>query len=198
MGEGVNIFGKFKFVGEQDKRVNEEKYLMDGGSAYYGTEPDRIIGADGSIGYQHDPFDALSDDDRDLDYWMAKIGAGYQLFADLYTKVYYEYYRADLRDGTTAFYPPVGSGWWSAPYQTGIHQKNKFAIHLDYFLAGLEFGADVQWFWGEYHPRFYGDHVFTLDAEGRAGVTTGDGVFVSSTDRTFTQYRLKAWMKVKF
>ena len=37
---------------------------------------------------------------------MGRVGVGYQIFADLYAKLYYEYYFAEVRDGTTAFFPP--------------------------------------------------------------------------------------------
>ncbi len=198
VGEGVDFFGKFKWIDEEDKRVKESKYLVDGSTPYYGGYPTHVVDPYGVTGYEHDPFDDLSDDDRDLDYYMTKFGFGYQLFEDLYAKFYYEYYYADLKDGTTAFYPPLGAGTWSAPYQTGIHQKNIFAIHLDYFLSGLEFGLDAQWIFGEYSPRFYGDHVFTENPDGVLGVSTGDGIFVPDVDRQFKQYRLKAWLKVKF
>jgi len=183
LGTGINLFGKFKWIGEEDKRVDEEQYLSDGVSTPW---------------YPSTLFRDLGDDDRDLTYYMGRIGAGYQLTKDLYGKFYYEYYQADLDDGTVAFTPPAGAGWWSGPYQSGDHIKNKYALQFDYFLSGMEFGLNAQWIEGKYEPDFKGDYTLVDNGSGVMGVQLADGTFVADETQDFAMYRLKAWMKVKF
>lgn len=195
VGSGVNLFGKFKWIGEEDKRVTQAKYLTSGSSPWY---PVSNITVGGVVIGQTTAFASLKDDDRDLDYWMGRVGAGYQLTRDLYGKVYYEYYNADLDDGTPAFTPPLGAGYWSGPYQSGKHTKNKYVVQFDYFLSGMEFGLNTQWIIGSYDPKFKGTYLLHTNDDGVYGVRLGDGSFVSASTLDFSMYRLKAWMKVKF
>ena len=124
VGKGVDVFGKIKYIDETDKRMNDARFLPyqpgdcpGGGVAchnnahnyspghstadLYGNPP--VITVNGVTGYQWKPFDSLSDDDRDLNYKLFQLGAGYQVTGNLYSSLTYERYNVDLKDGNTAF-----------------------------------------------------------------------------------------------
>ena len=102
-GRGMDVFGKVKYIHETDKRLNDAKYLpyQDGdcpgggvacagnkrfyGEAADGTQnstadlygnPGLVIAGRHRAGYQWKPFDNISDDDRELNYVSANLGAG--------------------------------------------------------------------------------------------------------------------------
>ena len=77
----------------------------------------------GVTGYQWKPFDSLSDDDRDMDYQLLQIGAGYQLTDNLYGSLTYEHYDVDLQDGNTAF-----QAYQLHNMASGQHDKNKLIL----------------------------------------------------------------------
>ncbi len=99
VGNGVDVFGKVKWIDETDERMTESRFLpfrpgdCPGGgvacansansyfgsfstSAIYFNPP--VITVNGVTGYQWKPFDSLSDDDREMDYQLIQLGAGYQ------------------------------------------------------------------------------------------------------------------------
>ncbi len=89
VGNGVDIFGKVKMIDEQDNRMNDARFLpynADGSVHYYsGTNSSSsiyfappTITVNGVTGYQWKPFTSLSDDDRDMNYKLYQLGAGYQ------------------------------------------------------------------------------------------------------------------------
>jgi hypothetical protein len=223
-GKGVDLTAKVKVIDETDDRMNSEKYLPyvsgdcpGGGVAcgnvqnfYSGTNTTSdIYGNPGLVtvgsqtGYQWKPFDSLSDDDRDLAYTMLGLGAGYQLTNDLYGSVGWEYYKADLADGNTAF-----QAYQLHEMASGEHQKNKIIGRAKYILGGAEFGMEYQYNFGTFEPDFGGgyvpqvaDAVIAADHHvpvGSMGFTGRFGGWNSLEKREFTQQRLKAFMKVQF
>src|SRR5262249_31525616 len=121
-------------------------------SDLYGNPP--VITVNGVTGYQWKPFDSLSDDDRDLKYSMAQVGAGYQLTDDLYGSLTYEYFKADLKDGDTAF-----QAYNLHEMASGKHEKNRVSLKARYILAGAEIGFEYQYDFGTFTPDFGGGFV---------------------------------------
>lgn len=230
VGKGIDLFGKIKFIDETDKRMNDERYLpyqpgdCPGGGVdcannanYYYSEggvqystsglyynPTVITGAGGEVGYMWKPFDSISDDDRDMDYQMIQIGAGYQLTPELYGSFYYENYDVDLEDGNTAF-----SAYHAMQLASGDHNKDKLSVNLRYFLSGMEFGLTWQYISGEFDPDFgtgFVPQVATEDIANNNHVRVGSlgyqptpwGGWNSLETQEFDHQRLKAWMKVVF
>ncbi|MEA2601762.1 MAG: hypothetical protein QOF89_2754 [Acidobacteriota bacterium] len=224
VGKGVDVFGKVKLIDETDKRLNETRFLpykpgdCPGGgvacqnnvnnynngfstAAIYGNPP--VITVNGVTGYQWKPFDSLSDDDRDLNYKMFQLGAGYQLTGDLYTSLTYEYYDVDLKDGNTAF-----QAYQLHNMASGKSKKNKVILAAKYTLGGAEFGLNVEHNFGTFDPDFGGGFVTQFaDAQissdfgvpvGSPGFRGRFGGWNSLLKRDFTQNRLKAFMKVRF
>ena len=224
VGNGLDIFGKIKWIDETDKRMNDARYLpyeagdCPGGgqacagntnfysgtystSAIYGNPP--VITVDGVTGYQWKPFDNLADDDRDMSYTMFQLGLGYQFTDELYMSGYYENYDVDLQDGNTAF-----QAYNVHELASGNHTKDKFSVTARYFLAGMEFGLTWQLISGEFDPDFGGGFVTQYADEGTAksaGVEVGSagfrnrfGGWNSLETRDFDHQRLKAFLKVAF
>ena len=231
IGEGLELFWKYKMIDEEDLRLNDPNFLpfqpgdcpggttacannanfyFDNGvdqfstASIYGNPP--VIDADGDgtlDGYQWKPFDSLSDDDRDMDYTMFRIGAGYQLASQLYGKLAYEYYDVDLKDGNTAF-----QAYNLHQLSSGTHEKNKLILFLQYSLTGTEFGLTYEHNWGDFTPDFGTGFVTQFADEGRAlsnnvpvgspGFANRFGGWNSLLARDFTHDRLKAYMKVQF
>jgi hypothetical protein len=180
-------------------------------SGIYGNPP--IISTDlnkdgdtldpGEVGYQWKPFDSISDDDRDLKYWLYQVGAGYQLSNDLYGQLTYEYFDANLKDGNTAF-----QAYQLHEMASGQHKKNIMTLGFRYVLAGAEFGLQYQYAWGTFDPDFGGGFTpqfADLATAQSAGVRVGSlgfhgrfGGWNSLEERDFRQNRLKAFMKVQF
>jgi hypothetical protein len=124
VGNGLELWAKYKWIDETDKRLNDEVFLpyqagdCPGGgadcanivreyspgnssSSQYFNPP--VITVDGITGYQWKPFDDIADDDRDLDYSMFQLGAGYQITDEFYASFQWEHFEAELMDGNTAF-----------------------------------------------------------------------------------------------
>jgi hypothetical protein len=223
-GKGIDVFGKVKIIDETDKRMNEARYLpfvpgdCPGGGApcgdnenfYSGTNTTAAIYGNPAVitvgsqtGYQWKPFDDLADDDRDLDYMMLGLGAGYQLTGDLYGSVSFERYDAELEDGNTAL-----QAYQLHEIASGDHSKNKLIVRGRYNLGGAEFGLEYQYNTGEFEPDFgtgfvpqVADATIAADhhvAVGSRGFTGRFGGWNSLEKREFTQQRLKAFMKVQF
>ena len=226
-GKGIDVFGKLKIISETDKRMNDARYLpyKAGDCATSGTlgckgeknnystgnstgdyfnNPSVITGANGQQGYQWKPFNDLSDDDRDLSYFMMQLGAGYQWTRDLYGSLEYNYYNADLQDGNTAF-----QAYNLMEMASGKHQKNQVIAKFRYTLGGLsECDLVYEYNFGTFEPDFGDGYVPT-----RANQDTANNVHVPLNSlgffnryggwntlekRDFDQQRLKAYIKILF
>ncbi|MEM9293677.1 MAG: hypothetical protein AAGD01_18500 [Acidobacteriota bacterium] len=224
-GKGVDIFGKVKFIDETDKRLDDSNFLpfaagdCPGGgvacannanaynaagnstSAIYGNPP--VITVNGVTGYQWKPFDSLADDDRDMDYKMYQLGAGYQLTNDLYASLQFERYDVDLQDGNTAF-----QAYQLHEIASGDHTKNKLILKARYVLGGAEIGFNYEYNEGTFDPDFGTGFVVNFADEGTAAsvnVPVGSpgffgrfGGWNSLAERDFDQQRFKAYVKVQF
>ena len=223
-GKGVDVFGKFKYIKDKDDRMTDPRFLPyqpgdcpgggvactgavndyydDGTNAFstssiYGNPP--VLGT----GYQWKPFDSVSDDDRDLKYWMASVGAGYQLTNDLYGSVAFEHYNADLVDGNTAF-----QAYQLQEMAGGKHLKNKFRVKGRYILGGIEMGLEYQYNFGSFEPDFGTGYVVQIAdnsisqqhhvAVGSRGFSGRFGGWNSIERQYFQQQQLKAFWKVQF
>ncbi len=224
VGNGIDVFGKFKYIHENDKRINDEKYLpyeagdcpgggvacagnkrfySDGNSTgdYFGN-PDVITVGD-QTGYKWKPFDNIADDDRELNYTSINIGAGYQLTDDFYMSLSYTKFLADLKDGNTAF-----QAYNLHEMASGRHDKNQVLVTAKYILAGVEFGLQGQYAFGTFTPDFGDGFVPQVaDAaiaannnvpEGSLGFAGRYGGWNSLETRHFDHMRLKAFMKAQF
>jgi hypothetical protein len=225
IGKGIDVFGKFKWIDETDKRLNDARFLpfkpgdCPGGgaacannanayngagnstAAIYGNPP--VITVDGVTGYQWKPFNSLSDDDEDMNYKLYQLGAGYQLSDNLYSSLTFEHYDVDLKDGNTAF-----QAYQLHNMASGQSKKNKLMLYARYTLGGAEFGANIEHNFGTFEPDFGGGFVPQhADAQTSAdfGVPVGSlgfkgrfGGWNSLEKRDFTQNRMKVYMKVRF
>ncbi len=225
IGNGIDLFGKVKWIDETDKRLNDARFLPyvpgdcapNGGgcnnevNAYSGPystasiygNPGVVTGLNGVTGYQWKPFDDISDDDRDMAFFMVQLGGGYQFTDELYASLTYEYFDVDLQDGNTAF-----QAYQLHEMASGQHEKNKYSLKVKYFLAGMEFGLIWQWIDGSFKPDFGDGFVpvgatedvrntfgYEIDSPGFFGRFGG---WNSLTTRDFDHQRLKAFMKVAF
>jgi hypothetical protein len=202
LGKGVDIEGVWRFIDDEDLRVTNAAYLAD---AYDGFQdavaaetinPDWVpnIGLGGCVGC----------DDRKAEYSLLGISLGYQLHPDLYGKLILEQYKVSLVDGTIDVAPSAltwdaSNAFGHIEYLTGEHTKNRVGLAFNYFLSGVEFGAAVDWFWGDYQPEFYVDQ----DGQRVRLIPTGETVAtpvgnISTSKVDLEQYRLKAFMKVSF
>ncbi|HEU4334641.1 MAG TPA: hypothetical protein VFT32_09125 [Candidatus Eisenbacteria bacterium] len=213
-GKGIDLFGKFKYIKDEDDRMTDPTFLpydtggavnyyYDDGTNQYTTAS--IYSAPPALGssFQWKPFDSLSDDDRDLKYWMASLGLGYQLTNDLYGSVTIEHYDADLVDGNTAF-----QAYNLQEMAGGKHSKNKFRVKGRYVMGGAEIGCEYQYNFGRYEPDFgtgfetqYATPSIAADhhvAVGSRGFSGRFGGWNSLEEQYFQQHQLKAFMKVQF
>jgi hypothetical protein len=234
VGKGIDFFGKIKTIQETDERMNDSSFLpfvagdCPGGGAdcagnrnFYsstgcgddGTQPcstadiygnPPVITVNGVTGYQWKPFDSLTDDDRDLDYWMFNVGAGYQLTEDVYGSLTYAHYWADLLDGNTAM-----QGYNLHEMASGKHRKNQLIARFRYNIAGIsECGLEYQYNFGTFEPDFGGGFVTQFADEdtsasvnvpvGSPGFKNRFGGWNSLREREFDHQRLKAFLKVQF
>jgi hypothetical protein len=214
VGKGVELFGKVKMIDEQDDRMTDPRFLpynADGSVRFYSPGNSSssvyfappIITVNGVTGPQWKPFTDVSDDDRDMDYKMFQLGAGYQLTDNLYGSLTYEKYDIDLQDGNTAF-----QAYQLHNMSSGQHDKNKLILAGRYVIGGAEFGASYEYNWGEFDPDFGGGFVTQFaDAdtaknfgvpEGSPGFRGRFGGWNSLIDREFKQQRTKVFMKVRF
>jgi len=157
VAKGIDVFGKIKTIQEEDKRINEARFLpyqagsCPGGGVdcadnknfyspglstgnYFSNPP--VITVNGVTGYKWAPFDSLDDDDRDMDYTMFQVGAGYQLTDVIYGSLTFERYDVDLQDGNTAF-----QAYNLHEMGSGQHEKNKWIVGLRFPIGGAEAGS---------------------------------------------------------
>ena len=223
VGNGVEIYGKFKMIDEQDKRLNDARFLPyaagdctgntackgiarfyspgNSTSALYGNPG--LVTVNGVTGYQWKPFDNIADDDRDLDYKMFQIGAATQLTDELWASITFEKYDVSLLDGNTAF-----QAYQLHEMASGDHNKNKIYLQAKYFIGGVEFGLNYEYSYGDFSPDFGGGFVPQIATAqiaadhnvkvGSRGFTGRFGGWNSLEDRDFKQNRLKAFMKLVF
>jgi hypothetical protein len=224
VGTGLELFGKIKYIDETDKRMNDARFLPyqagdcpGGGVAcagnsneyspglssadLYGNPP--VITVDGVTGYQWKPFDSLSDDDRDLDYKLYQLGAGYQLTSEIYGTVTLEHYDVDLLDGNTAF-----QAYQLHKMASGEHSKDKIILQARYNIGGAEIGFNYEYNTGEYKPDFGSGFVTqfadagtardVLVAEDSPGFRGRFGGWNSLVTRDYDHQRLKAFLKLFF
>ncbi|HLK99382.1 MAG TPA: hypothetical protein VK539_02315 [Myxococcaceae bacterium] len=224
VANGIDVFGKAKFIHETDKRINDARFLpYQAGACPGGGEPcanlrneyapglstadyfgnPGVIEQEGQRGYQWKPFDSLEDDDRLLRYYALTLGAGYQLSDDLYASLSYTKYLADLFDGNTAF-----QAYNLHQMASGDHDKNSLVLRAKYILAGVEFGAEGQYAFGTFTPDFGTGFLPTVaDAataadhnveEGSLGFRNRYNGWNSLAEREFSHLRLKVFMKAQF
>ena len=222
VGRGVDLFGKYKTIQEEDWRLNESRFLpyapgdcsggpcagrvnfySDGNSTSSIYANPSLITVGGTTGYQWKPFDDIADDDRDLDYGLIQVGVGSQLSNDLHGTFVYERYEATLKDGNTAF-----QAYNLHEMASGDHTKNKLVAIGRYVLQGMEFGLQYEYNFGTFEPDF-GDgfvpQIASAEIAGKHNVALGSRGFAgrfggwnSLEKREFDQHRLKAHMKVQF
>lgn len=226
VAKGIDLFGRFKYIHETDKRLNDPRFLpyQSGACAADGTgcdnslvneyspgnstsglysNPNVITNSQGETGYQFKPFDNIADDDRVLDYTTFTAGAGYQFTDDLYVSASYSKFFADLLDGNTAF-----QAYNNHEMASGKHNKNQLLLRARYILSGVEFGLEGQYAFGTFKPDFgdgfvtqFADETISTDhnvAVGSRGFTNRNGGWNSLEEREFTHLRMKAFMKAQF
>jgi hypothetical protein len=228
-GKGVDLFWKVKGINETDKRINDAKYLpyqagncpgngqpcqghinyfspgnsTASGAGGYIPEPD-VLTVNGVVGYRFKPFDSISDDDRDLNYYTFQLGAGYQLTNDLYASLSYEYYHAKLQDGNTAF-----QAYGTHVLASGTHDKNLVIVRAKLPIGGADVGFEYQYNFGTFKPDYGTGFVVqyaTVDQSNNVHVPVGSpgvsgtpwGDFMSLLNQDYRQQRIKAYMKVQF
>jgi hypothetical protein len=224
IANGVDFFAKIKLIDEKDKRLNDARYLpyvggdCPGGgvecggvarnyspgnstSSIYFNPP--VITVNGITGYQWKPFDDISDDDRDMDYKMFQVGAGYQFTDLLYGSLTYEFYDVDLEDGNTAH-----QAYQLHEMTSGKHEKNRVIVRLRYPIGGAECGLNYVYAFGDFTPDFGDGFVVqyaSADQAASVGVPVGSPGFAgrfggwnSLETRSFDHQALKAYIKVRF
>jgi hypothetical protein len=204
VGNGVDLFGKLKWIDETDERMNDRRFLpfqpgdcpgggvpcannfnfySPGNTTAQGPPPFNtpvysnppVITVGSATGYQWKPFDSLADDDRELDYQLIQLGAGSQLTPNLYSSLTYENYDVDLLDGNTAF-----QAYQLHSMASGKHEKNKLILQARYTIGGAEFGFNYEYNWGEFDPDFGGGFVTQFadaDTARNLGVPVGSPGF---------------------
>jgi hypothetical protein len=221
IGRGVDVFGKVKYIYENDKRMNDPKYLpyqqgdCPGGgvacsnnkNSYYTDEqgnsystadfysnPD-LVTVDGVTGYRWKPFDSIDDDDRELKYTTFSLGAGYQVSDDLYLALSYAKYLANLKDGNTAF-----QGNRSHEMASGDHDKNMLALKARYILAGVEFGMEAGYAFGSFTPEpgtgFLAERADAEIAQ-KFGVPEGSPGFTNRWDNRSETHNRYMWQSLR-
>jgi hypothetical protein len=224
VGKGVDVWGKLKTIQETDKRLDDARFLPyqagdcpgngiacanrvreyspgNSTAAMFGNPG--VVTVGGVTGYQFAPFDDISDDDRDLDYTMAQLGAGYQLTDIIYGSLTYEHYQADLKDGNTAF-----QAYRLHEMASGEHTKNKFIVLLRFPIGGAEAGFNYEYAFGTFDPDFGDGFVPQIASDQVArdvGVRPGSlgfagrfGGWNSLEERQFDHQHLKAYFKVRY
>lgn len=224
IGKGVDFFAKFKMIDETDDRLNDARFLpyasgdcpgngvaCSGNKRFYSGENSTaaiygnpsVITVNGVTGYQWKPFDSISDDDRDMDYKMIQLGAGYQLTDILYGSLAFERYDVDLQDGNTAF-----QAYQLHEMASGQHEKSKIIALLKFPIGGAEAGFNYEYAFGTFEPDFGGGFVpqvatETIAAEhhvpvGSLGFSGRFGGWNSLEKRDFDHNHLKAYLKIRF
>ncbi|MCP4571889.1 MAG: hypothetical protein GY838_06005 [bacterium] len=187
----VELHGRFKYVDEEDLRINDEAHLPGAATADPGVASHF---ADGG-GWKN--FDSLEDDDRKMEMTVVSLGAGKQLTDELFADLTWVYYDVDLVDGTTAF-----QAWNAHPMAGGKHKRNDIVLAASYIVGGVEFGGTVQFAYGTYAPD-YGDgytveYRTKADGSQEAGFTGRWGRWNSLEKKYFEHQRMKAYMKLNF
>lgn len=223
---GMQIWGKYKHIDQTDGRMTDPNFLPfnpDGSKHFYGTDANgnplstgdyysnppvitvNYLDGTTAIGNQWKPFDSLADDNRDLSYNTYQFGIGKQIHPDFYGSVQYEYYHADLVDGTTAF-----QAYNLHEMAGGTTKKNKLVCIGKFTLVGLpEAGFQFEHNWGTFDPDFGGgfvpQQIQTEDQAknfhqpiGTLGFFGRFGGFNSIQKHDYKQSRLKVWLKVLF
>jgi len=226
VAKGIDVFGRFKYIHETDKRLNDPRFLpyqqgacddpsvgcdnslineYSPGNSTAGVfaNPGVITNEEGQTGYQWKPFDNIADDDRQLDYTAITAGAGYQFTDDLYVSASYSKFLADLLDGNTAF-----QAYNLHEMASGKHDKNQVLVRARYILSGVEFGLEGQWAFGTFQPDFGGGFVEQIAdattaadhnvAVGSRGFRNRFNGWNSLEEREFRHLRMKAFMKAQF
>lgn len=214
VGNGLELNFKLKKIDETDERMNDARFLpyVNGERNEYSPglstadlygDPPTIVGANGVEGFQWKPFDSLSDDDRDLDYTLVQLGAGYQLTDELWGSITFETFDIDLQDGNTAF-----QAYQLHEMASGQHDKNRLILAAKYFIGGAEFGMHYMYAWGEFEPDFGGGFVPQVADEqiqqdfgfrpGTLGFRGRFGGWNSLETRDFEHQLMKVYMKVLF
>ncbi len=186
VGKGVDVHLRWKYIDEEDLRINEDEFLPANNAdvaGYFGAAPNAGQWAD---------FDDLADDDKKLDMYLYEVGAGYQLTDELYAKLTFQHYDVTLVDGNTAF-----QGNRSHRMAGGEHKKNNLILNASYMVGGAEFGMVLQTSFGEWAPNF-GDGFTPTVQDGERGFVDSWGVFQSLEKREYTHHRMKAYMKLLF
>ncbi len=186
LGKGVDLHFRFKYIDEEDLRINETQYLPQNNADVAGHFSDP-----GTAG-QWAAFDSLDDDDKFLEMYLYEIGAGYQLTDELYADLTWQYYDVDLIDGNTGF-----QGNRSHRMAGGDHKKNNLILDASYMVGGAEFGMVYQYAFGEWAPDF-GDGFTPTTQDGERGFVDSWGTFQSLEKREYTHIRMKAYMKLLF
>ena len=189
LGNGVDVELMYRFIEDEDNRVTSEDSLL---VAYAGSSLNEDWIPNPGLG------GCVGCDDRKAEYSQYGVAFGYQLHPDLYGKIILERYEVDLIDGTTDV-APVGALYRWQEYLTGEHTKDRLGLEFNYFLSGVEFGAAIDWFWGEFTPDFYTDQNgrrVRLNPAGDFVATPLGNIQTSKVD--LEHYRLKAFMKVSF
>jgi hypothetical protein len=203
-GPGLDFFWKVKYIDETDDRLTDASWLTNPEfTGLFSPPPVITVPETGATGFQWAPFDDVTDDDRDLEYWLYSAGIGYQIHDDLYTTLQYERFDVDLLDGNTAF-----QGYNLHEMVSGDHEKNNLSLRARYVMGGAEMGLVYEYVWGTFTPDF-GDGFVTQFAD--AGTATNNfvplgspgfrgrfGGWNSLLEREFRQNRIKAFMKVQF
>ncbi len=222
VGNGLEVFGKIKFIDETDKRMTDARFLPfvpgdcpggglecgnvpnpnnSGTNDLYGNPP--VITVDGVTGYQWKPFDNVADDDRDMDYTMYQLGFGYQVTSEIWGSITFETYDVDLKDGNTAF-----QAYQLHEMASGQHDKQKVILQAKYNIGGAEIGFNYEYATGEFKPDFGGGFVPQLADQGiqdslgfrvdSLGFRGRFGGWNSLEARDFDHQRLKAFLKLFF
>ena len=223
VGNGLELFGKLKWIDEQDDRMTDARFLpyvpgdCPGGgvecggvarennanteSLYY--NPPVITNELGETGYQWKPFDSVSDDDRDMDYFHWILGASYQFTSELWGSLSWESYDVTLLDGNTAF-----QAYNLHLMSSGDLDKNKIILILKYNVGGAEIGFNYEYNKLDFKPNFGSGFVTQFATEeiaanfgipvGSPGFSGRFGGWNPLFERNFSQQRLKAFLKLRF
>jgi len=186
LGNGVDLHFRWKYIDEEDLRINDEQFLPQNDASVAGH-----FGGPPTAG-QWAEFDSLDDDDKFMELYLYEIGAGYQLTDELYADVTWQYYDVDMIDGNTGF-----QGNRAHRMTGGDHKKNNIIVDASYMVGGAEFGMVYQFAFGEWAPDF-GDGFTPTVQDGERGFVDSWGVFQSLEKREYTHNRMKAYMKVLF
>lgn len=190
MAEGIDLHARFKYIDEEDLRINDEFFLpYNADGTVNNAETAGTYGAvDGAK-----LFTELTDDDKQMDMYLYELGAGYQLTEELYLDLTWQYFDVELVDGNTAF-----MGNRSHRMAGGVHKKNNIILDASYMVGGAEFGMIYQFAFGEWAPNFGDDYTVVTNADGERGFINNWSGFESLEKREYTHNRMKAYMKLLF